>query len=51
MELKYLSDERFAQDYTRLRKENQGSGGGGWRRTWREGGGEGAGGGDAGGGV
>jgi regulatory protein len=25
-ELKYLSDERFAQDYTRLRKENQGFG-------------------------
>ncbi len=23
VELKYLSDERFAQDYTRLRKENQ----------------------------
>lgn len=26
VELKYLSDERFAQDYTRLRKENQGFG-------------------------
>ena len=26
MELKYLSDERFAQDFTRLRKENQGLG-------------------------
>lgn len=26
IELKYLSDERFAQDYTRLRKENQGFG-------------------------
>ncbi|ADW67608.1 regulatory protein RecX [Granulicella tundricola] len=25
-ELKYLSDDRFAQDYTRLRKENQGFG-------------------------
>ena len=25
-ELKYLSDERFAQDFTRLRKENQGFG-------------------------
>jgi regulatory protein len=25
-ELKYLSDERFAQDYTRMRKENQGFG-------------------------
>ena len=26
IELKYLSDTRFAQDYTRLRKENQGFG-------------------------
>lgn len=26
VELKYLSDTRFAQDYTRLRKENQGFG-------------------------
>jgi regulatory protein len=26
VELKYLSDERFAQDYTRMRKENQGFG-------------------------
>ncbi len=26
IELKYLSDDRFAQDYTRLRKENQGYG-------------------------
>jgi regulatory protein len=26
MELKYLSDTRFAQDYTRMRKENQGFG-------------------------
>jgi regulatory protein len=26
VELKYLSDERFAQDFTRLRKENQGYG-------------------------
>ncbi len=26
IELKYLSDERFAQDYTRMRKENQGLG-------------------------
>jgi regulatory protein len=26
IELKYLSDTRFAQDYTRLRKENQGLG-------------------------
>jgi regulatory protein len=26
VELKYLSDERFAQDYTRMRKENQGLG-------------------------
>ncbi len=26
IELKYLSDQRFAQDYTRLRKENQGFG-------------------------
>ena len=26
VDLKYLSDERFAQDYTRLRKENQGFG-------------------------
>ena len=26
VELKYLSDDRFAQDYTRLRKENQGFG-------------------------
>ena len=26
IELKYLSDERYAQDYTRLRKENQGLG-------------------------
>ena len=26
VELNYLSDERFAQDYTRLRKENQGFG-------------------------
>ena len=26
IELKYLSDERYAQDYTRMRKENQGLG-------------------------
>jgi regulatory protein len=26
IELKYLSDTRFAQDYTRMRKENQGFG-------------------------
>ena len=26
VELKYLSDERFAQDFTRMRKENQGFG-------------------------
>ncbi len=26
VELKYLSDTRFAQDYTRMRKENQGFG-------------------------
>ena len=26
IDLKYLSDTRFAQDYTRMRKENQGFG-------------------------